>query len=65
MISNNIFANIVKDELYKYARAPFVHLFAYVTDLWQKASQSTGDICIFFKLIHMQIFWWIFARWRG
>ena len=35
MISNNIFANIVivKDEHYKYARAPFVHLFAYVTDL--------------------------------
>ena len=33
MISNNIFANIVKDEHYKYARSPFVHLFAYVTDL--------------------------------
>ena len=32
MISNNIFANIV-DEHYKYARSPFVHLFAYVTDL--------------------------------
>lgn len=33
MISNDIFANIVKDEHDKYARAPFVHLFAYVTDL--------------------------------
>ena len=47
MISNDIFANIVKDEHYKYARASFVHLFAYVTVCNKKRLSPLGTFAFF------------------
>ena len=56
---------MLNEEHYKIRAGSFFPLVCLVRNLEQKASQPTGDIYIFFKLIHMQIFLWIFARWRG